>query len=79
MLDVALISLIIVNVYPCTLSSIIGQCLFGASFISDIEISLRELNDEFFGAGGINGNFRKQLEIRKKFIEIIQFHSNTTE
>lgn len=73
----SLLSYTIVNVYAFTLSSTIGHCIFAAAFISDLEVHLRELNDQFRGM--IHENAQNQLEIRRKFIEIIQFHSNARE
>lgn len=63
----------------CSMGTTIGHCVYTAEFITDIEASLRELNGEFIKTNYTQMSYRKQLELRKKFIEIIGFYSKARE
>lgn len=76
MIDQSIFVYVLVKIYMCSLSSTIGHCVYTASFITDIEENLRELNEEFIGTNFIIMTFRKQREMCRKFTEIIEFYSN---
>lgn len=63
----------------CSMGSTIGHCVYTADFITDIEESLRELNEEFIEINYQQMSYRKQLDVKKKFIEIIEFYSKARE
>lgn len=79
LLSLAAISFIIVYVYICTLSSTIGHCIHATGFISDIEANLHDFNEEFIETTHKSKSSRKQLEMHRKFNEIIEFYTNARE
>lgn len=79
LLSLATITIIMVYLYICTLSSTIGHCIHATGFIADIEANLCDFNAEFNKTTHKLKRFRKQLEMRRKFIEIIEFYANARE
>lgn len=69
----------IANVFACSLNTTIGHCVYAADFVTDLEESLREFNEQFDGKNENRMDSRKQLEIQRNFIEIIEFYSNARE
>ena len=56
----------------------VGFCIFVTAFVSDIEESLRPFNSDFTAVRGIkNLNKRKQLKMKGKLFDIIEFHSES--
>lgn len=60
--------------FMCAISFIIGVCVFLTAFITDLEVNLKELNEEITASNRFNGSFTRQKGLRQKFSEIIQFY-----
>lgn len=58
---------------------IVGFCLFLSAFIEDIEDGLSQLNKCLKKEKVTSLTIVKQIETRKSFSEIIQFHSEVKE
>lgn len=67
------------RIYTCSLISTIGHCLYAGALTSDAEENLRELNEEFNEIDHKMMSFQKRLEVRRKFIEIIEFYLSSRE
>lgn len=70
--------------YPITesvilLSTTVVCCLFLNAFSTDIEINLRELNELAIEAETYGLTMRRKIQMKKKLIDIMQFHSQAKE
>lgn len=68
-----------VGVLLAVLYLIIGFCTFCTEFVSDLQLKLRSFSDLIVNAKDNILTIDECTEIKKKFIDFIQFHSEAKE
>lgn len=60
----------------CTLSLVLGFCIFLTTIISDLENDISDLNDDLILLNDSVWNEISHDDVKLKFIKIIQFYSD---
>lgn len=66
-------------IYAAAVSFTIGFCLFIANFALDLEEKLHQLNQYIISLKDKELSAIERIELKKKFIQIVQFHSEARE